>query len=190
MKYYKASVISFLVHGLAFAGSHWMIGQGKVKGIEELCSKPFTLNVQWERPCSEKTEQIPLEAITPAVTKKPSPVKKVKIASKSSPSLENLPTSQEKPQSGNVSLIPYSNNPVPNYPEKARRAGLKGEMMLKLIVNSQGYVADVQIMKGQEVDDCLKQAALETVRKWRFIRSGAGEELISVTLPINFNLET
>jgi TonB family protein len=90
---------------------------------------------------------------------------------------------------GNASLIPYADNPVPTYPEQARRAGLKGEMMLNLTIDAQGNVVDVKLVKGHEIDACLKQAAFEAVRKWRFIRSDKLEEFVSVTLPVNFNLE-
>lgn len=192
MKYYKSLAISFLIHSLAFASTTWMIGRGKYHNSEELSVQSLTMNVQWVEECLTENKKEPSAKVEPKlIVKNPLPVKKMNVSStpRSSLRITSAVKPEQLPKQGNVSLIPYKDNPFPIYPEQARQKELKGEMMLKLTVDALGHVKDIQILKGQEIDDCLKQAAFEAVRKWRFIRSDQSAELVSVTLPVNFNLE-
>ena len=54
----------------------------------------------------------------------------------------------------------------PNYTEDARRRGLKGEVLLEIVVQRDGTVGDVRIL--QSLGNGLDQSAVEAVRQWRF----------------------
>lgn len=56
----------------------------------------------------------------------------------------------------------------PTYPEKARRAGIQGEVWLDVIVRADGTVGNVLV--GQSLDTVfgLDQAAIVAVRQWQY----------------------
>jgi TonB family protein len=56
--------------------------------------------------------------------------------------------------------------PLPPYPESARAQRLRGQLYLSIVVNPEGSVSDVRIVKG--LDELLDAPAVETVRTWRF----------------------
>lgn len=72
--------------------------------------------------------------------------------------------------------------PEPPYPEKARRARYSGDVILMILVDAEGNVADAQIFKS--VERGLDESALETVRRWKFkpaVRDGVP---IPVRVPV------
>jgi protein TonB len=84
----------------------------------------------------------------------------------------------------------YLRNPAPRYPLIARRNGEQGTVTLRVLVARDGTPARVAIEKtsgSAHLDD----AALETVRSWRFVPARRGEETIEawVLVPIVFRLE-
>jgi len=60
---------------------------------------------------------------------------------------------------------PLENNPIPKYPSEARNKGLMGMVILKIIIDTQGNVGKVEVMKGEEP---FIGAATEAVKKWKF----------------------
>lgn len=54
---------------------------------------------------------------------------------------------------------------IPRYPEEAKAAGIGGVVLAEVVVNEQGVVADAKIIQSVPM---LDEAALETVRQWRF----------------------
>ena len=54
-------------------------------------------------------------------------------------------------------------NPV--YPEIARKAGLTGKVFLKFLVDKNGQVSNVTVLKGQEI---FRQAAIDAILQYRF----------------------
>ncbi len=83
----------------------------------------------------------------------------------------------------------YLQNPAPEYPAMSRRFREEGQVLLLVEVTAQGEVAQVQIKQGSGFSR-LDDAALTTVRNWRFVPARRGEELIaaSVVVPIVFRL--
>ena len=76
----------------------------------------------------------------------------------------------------------------PNYTEDARRRGLKGEVLLEIVVQRDGTVGDVRIL--QSLGDGLGQSAVEAVRQWRFAparRLGAPVDVL-VEVGVEFRL--
>jgi len=54
----------------------------------------------------------------------------------------------------------------PRYTELARRANIEGHVFLKAVIDEQGYVTDLQVLKDLPMG--LDKAAMDAVRTWRF----------------------
>jgi outer membrane biosynthesis protein TonB len=52
----------------------------------------------------------------------------------------------------------------PEYPELAGRARVEGEVTLKISVNEEGDVSNVEVISGHQL---LRQAAVDAVKQWR-----------------------
>lgn len=53
-----------------------------------------------------------------------------------------------------------------DYTDEARRAGITGEVLLEIVVRSDGSVGDVKVLRG--LNGGLDQRAIQAVRQWRF----------------------
>lgn len=86
--------------------------------------------------------------------------------------------------------VAYLNNPPPAYPLAARRRGSEGKVMIRAEVQADGSCSRVELKKTSGYD-LLDQAALEAVKKWRFVPAKKGSQAISawVEVPITFKLE-
>lgn len=84
----------------------------------------------------------------------------------------------------------YLNNPAPNYPSISRRLGEQGLVLLRVQVTADGTAGSVELQTGSG-SSRLDQAALEAVKKWRFIPAKRGEQPVSasVTVPVRFSIE-
>jgi periplasmic protein TonB len=84
----------------------------------------------------------------------------------------------------------YLNNPAPGYPLQSRRRGEQGQVLLRVQVDAQGLPEQVEIHQGSG-HARLDAAALEAVRRWRFVPARRGDEAIaaSVLVPILFRME-
>ncbi len=54
----------------------------------------------------------------------------------------------------------------PAYPEVARRAGVSGTVILQIVIDPHGTVADVTVLRGAAMG--LTAAAVHAVRQWRY----------------------
>jgi len=84
----------------------------------------------------------------------------------------------------------YLNNPAPDYPPASRELGEQGRVLLRAMINSDGTVAQV-VMRKSSGFNRLDQAALDTVKKLRFVPAQRGEQRISawIVVPVAFSLE-
>lgn len=84
----------------------------------------------------------------------------------------------------------YLNNPPPVYPLSARRRGIEGRVMVRAEVQADGSCSRVEL-KTTSGFDLLDQAALEAVKKWRFVPARKGNQAVTawVEVPISFKLE-
>lgn len=84
---------------------------------------------------------------------------------------------------------PLPGNPKPPYPELARKRGQEGLVLLHAEVNAQGEPVKVEIQKSSGYP-LLDQAALKTVRKWRFRPPQENGESRpgNLVLPVEFKL--
>jgi protein TonB len=81
-----------------------------------------------------------------------------KVEAPPAPEPVRLPEDAMAPQ-------PIADNPIPKYPSEARNKGLTGMVILKIIIDAQGNVGKVEVMKGEEP---FTSAAVEAVKKWKY----------------------
>jgi len=77
---------------------------------------------------------------------------------------EKLPMNTEHP--GFLKVVGDINEPMPPYPEDAGEAGVEGDLELFITVATSGDVVGARVLKS--VDPVIDEAALATVRTWRF----------------------
>lgn len=77
----------------------------------------------------------------------------------------------------------------PVHPEEAIRDSLEGKVFLKFIVNVDGSVSDVRVLRGQEV---FRQAAIDAVSQFRYKPAEHNGKPVAVwmTQPVSFRLPT
>jgi protein TonB len=97
----------------------------------------------------------------------------------------------EPSPSGIKEAIPlYRDNPPPMYPRIARRRGYEGTVVLEVLVNTKGRVADYRIIRscGHPV---LDRAAAKSIRNWLFKPGMRGDKNVDmwVKVPIRFELK-
>jgi periplasmic protein TonB len=84
----------------------------------------------------------------------------------------------------------YLANPAPQYPALSRRMGEAGRVWLRVYVNADGSAGEVTV-KTSSGFSRLDAAALEAVKRWKFIAAKRGATAIAewVLVPINFSLD-
>lgn len=84
----------------------------------------------------------------------------------------------------------YLQNPPPPYPPLAKRMGEQGRVTLRVFVSPEGRADGIEL-KASSGSARLDEAALQTVRQWRFIPARQGNKPVGawVIVPISFNLE-
>ena len=76
------------------------------------------------------------------------------------------------------------------YPTSAVRDGVQGTVMVEFVIEKDGKVTDVQVVKG--VDELLDAEALKVVSaspKWKPGKVGGKKVRTSITIPVEFRLE-
>lgn len=83
----------------------------------------------------------------------------------------------------------YLHNPPPPYPPLAKRRGLTGAVVLKVLVGREGVAKEVSV-RSSSGHAVLDQAAVSTVAGWRFSPARRGEVSVEswVDVPIRFEL--
>jgi protein TonB len=84
----------------------------------------------------------------------------------------------------------YLHNPPPRYPPAAQRLRESGRVMLSVQVSAAGLPERVELAASSG-SPRLDQAALETVRRWRFVPAQQGGKAVAagVLVPIVFRLD-
>jgi protein TonB len=84
----------------------------------------------------------------------------------------------------------YLQNPPPVYPPLARRMGEQGRVFLRVRVAADGLAQQVEL-KTSSGSPRLDHAALDTVKRWRFVPARQGDQAVAawVVVPISFSLE-
>jgi len=84
----------------------------------------------------------------------------------------------------------YLANPKPSYPALSRRLGEEGKVILRVQVAASGLPLAVEVQAGSG-SERLDRAALDAVRRWRFVpaRRGSAAVAATVLVPITFSLK-
>lgn len=84
----------------------------------------------------------------------------------------------------------YLHNPEPAYPPVSKRLGEQGRVLLLVMVSADGTANSVSL-QASSGSTRLDQAALESVKKWRFVPAKRGGQAISasVVVPVRFSIE-
>jgi protein TonB len=84
----------------------------------------------------------------------------------------------------------YKQNTAPPYPRKARRLGYEGIVMLKVLIDKNGRVEDLTVLKSSG-HTVLDRAALSAVRNWLFEPGTEGgiKKKMWVKIPLRFDLK-
>jgi protein TonB len=79
--------------------------------------------------------------------------------------------------------------PTPQYPELARKAGIEGNAVVKALVDIDGSIAEVKILKSSG-NQMLDQAALVAAKNARFTPAKQRDKYVRVyvSIPIRFTL--
>ena len=85
----------------------------------------------------------------------------------------------------------YLTNPKPSYPLISRRMGEEGEVRLRVHVDTTGQAQQIEVFRSSGFPR-LDQAALDTVKQWRFIPARQGDQPVAawVIVPIQFSLRS
>jgi protein TonB len=83
----------------------------------------------------------------------------------------------------------YLSNPKPAYPSASRRMEEEGKVTLRVHITADGQADQVLLHQGSGFER-LDQAAMEAVRRWRFVPARRGRENVPgwVMVPIQFSL--
>ena len=147
---------------------------------------------------------LPEEPVPPSATLAAAPVSTEAPVTESVPADGPPPTAQAQPLPQPVGMplaapAPlfkktiqpprYRFTPKPEYPDQAGQRRWQGEVLLRALVDDQGDVARVEV-ESSSGHDILDQAALKTVRRWKFDPAHDGEKNVSheVFLPVRFEL--
>lgn len=80
---------------------------------------------------------------------------------------------------------------MPEYPEAARRKGIEGVVVLRIVVNKEGSVErDVTVVQSISM---LDRAAIEAVRRWRFSpghNDDGSRVRVELEVPLRFELRS
>ena len=77
----------------------------------------------------------------------------------------------------------------PRYTENARRAGVQGPVILEAVIDEQGRVTDVRILRGLPMG--LDREAVNAVQQWKFTPAMMANQPVKVyfTLTVNFTIQ-
>lgn len=135
---------------------------------------------------------VPSQSESPAPAPSEAPVQ----APSSQPALPAAPDAVALASARSTAATPpsfnadYLRNPAPRYPPLARRMGEQGKVVLRVLVSAAGDAAKVEV-RTSSGSDVLDDAALDAVKRWRFVPARQGEQPVDawVLVPITFTLQ-
>ena len=156
----------------------YKVGQQKVHYVVKQVrfSPPSPQQKQLQQKTREKKRVIPVPDMTPD---EPEPIVQAEMDVPVSDSelidvggIVGIPDGPPDPRGGAMALSGNIDPPVkvfsprPLYTEEARRAGIQGIVILEAVVDAEGSVRNVKILKGLPMG--LDQSAVDTVMTWKY----------------------
>lgn len=140
------------------------------------------------RPVAPRQPPSPHAPVAAAEPQPPAPPAPAAMATPPAPATEapSAPARVDLPSTN----AEYLQNPPPSYPPASRRAGERGKVIVRVLIGTDGLAAQAELWQSSGYDR-LDRAALETVRRWRYVpgkRNGIPEAMW-FNVPINFVLE-
>lgn len=202
-------VLAVMLHAAVFAATYWHSKQVIAPQVTSLSVRMLPAATTVTQPVP--TTKIPLPVVPKpkkaeikrVVTPNPAPVKAEPKPLEPKPvepepeqTIEATAASSDSlsPSPSSAVLAPrfdaaYLNNPAPAYPMQSRRLNEAGRVLLRVQVSETGNALQVQLHQSSG-HSRLDQAALDAVKRWRFIPARRGDVAISewVIVPITFNL--
>ena len=131
---------------------------------------------------SEAALSLPPEQLASTAAAEPAP-----LAASAPPALPAPPAPTAPPRFD----ADYLKNPAPTYPALARRLGEQGRVLLRVVVRPDGTPEAIELRRSSG-STRLDEAALEAVKKWRFVPARHGDTPITATVivPIVFSLDS
>ena len=79
--------------------------------------------------------------------------------------------------------------PQPQYSEIARKARIQGVVIVQAIIDKQGNVTNVKVLKGLPMG--LEEAAVDAIKQWKFKPAMLNGRPVTVyyNLTVNFKLQ-
>ncbi len=204
-------VIALAVN-LALYGAMTKLSHRREGGLQKQYEKPILLTLPEKKPLPEKKKRKPLK-------KKALKVKKMQTLTLKRPKTPPPPSFEFSKPSGGMAVVPvftteitqqlpsfeaprtlfdlseldqkprllYRVNPI--YPYTAKRRNMSGELMLQFIVDNEGNVKQIEVIKAQP-QGIFDESAISAVQKWRFKPGYIQGEAVStrVVVPINFKI--
>jgi len=202
----RAFALAVGLHGAALLWVWMEIGQ---VDLQVSSARPMMASII--APYQEATQTKP----PPPATKRPEPQQKQPILATDSnrPSPLELAREKERPREQSAPAVDsdrkdqgreaaasaeviaprfdadYLNNPKPGYPMMSKRLGEEGQVLLRVLVSSQGSAEQVQLLRSSGFPR-LDEAAQEAVAKWRFVPAKVGSVATTawVQVPVSFQL--
>jgi periplasmic protein TonB len=149
-------------------------------------------------PKVEETEKAVISNVTKEgeeteeVAAAPPPVEAPKEVEIEKPKEEEIFTSVEQnPEfpGGNIEALKYIAKNI-KYPSAAQRANVSGKVFIKFVVERDGAIGDVQILKGIGFGcDEEAQRVIKSMPKWTPGKQNGRNVRVWFTLPVNYQLE-
>ena len=79
----------------------------------------------------------------------------------------------------------------PVYPELARKASIEGVVYLDILVDKEGKVRDIQVLKGSGTNVGFEESAVQAVKQWTFSPAIQNGKPVAcwLTQPIKFQVK-
>ena len=91
---------------------------------------------------------------------------------------------------GTLPSILQASKAMPKYPQRARRKGVMGRVVLEAIIYREGTVGDLRVLYVDGIDCGFEESAMEAVRQWRYEpATDRGGEPIDVPFTITVDYE-
>lgn len=168
-----------------------------------------TQSASWQQPYSKEREKsTKTQVVEPGSTKEANQQENL-TADRGKESLDGPPVpAREEPSEENKGAEPKQSSEIatvgeqgvvspdyiyttkPSYPLEARKEGLEGKVILKVLVEKNGQTRKVELAKSSG-HSVLDQEALRAVEKWRFRPAKRDGEIIAcwVFIPLSFKME-
>ncbi|ENO99036.1 hypothetical protein C667_00210 [Thauera phenylacetica B4P] len=138
-------------------------------------------------PPSERAVTAPLAEPEPPVNDTPAPAEPMQPVPAAAPAPAPSPKAEPEPVAPPRSDASHLNNPAPVYPAQSRRLREEGRVLFDVYILPNGSVGEIRLKRSSGYPR-LDEAALEAVRRWRYVPAKRGDEPIPYwyVQPIDF----